>query len=97
MLSSNEEEESTDEEDSGLKEEENNGEDIYPIVRPHATSPCEEAPTSPTADVEEGYEVKESVEDDDGQESEICLCSFSESETEMEDVSEDYTYYDEKW
>lgn len=77
-----------------MEEEENNDELIYPIVRPHAASPCEEAPTSPTADVEEGWEVKESVEDDDGQESEICLCSFSE--TEMEDVSEDYTYYDEE-
>lgn len=84
----NEEEESTDEEDSGSEEEENNDEVIDPTYRPHATSSSEEAPTSPAAEMEEGYEVEENDEHDD----EV------ESEAEMEEVSEveDCTYYDEE-
>ena len=54
-----EEEESTDEEDSGSEEKENNDEVIDLTYRPHATSSSEEAPTSPAAEMEEGYEVKE--------------------------------------
>ncbi|TNN37747.1 hypothetical protein EYF80_052088 [Liparis tanakae] len=103
------EEESTEEEDSGSEDKETNDEVIDPTYRPHATSSSEEAPTSPAAEMEEGYEVKE--HDDVGSEAEMedvsevedCIYnaeeeSTAEEESEMEDVSEveDCTYYEEE-